>query len=404
MRSYFYKTLLLACVAAVNAGAISLYDTAPVVGLPLSHAVKYNVNARVGYDTNMNATSNGVQKGSESASAYVGCGLGASYADYESVDKISYSFNLGATRYLSAADTQGKEMYADCSLSASLVHAFTARSTYMGSLRLGYSPEPDYESGISSARRQGDALNWSLSNSYNHSLDARWSWNVNLGYSGNIYGESAYQSDNRQYINAGCGLNYRASELLSYNAGLSFRHDIREKGYNSDNVTFSVGFSRSLDPVSSCSCRLGLQTKQVAGDVILTPNLNMGYNRQVAEGLSVNSYLSLSNENVDTYRGPNANYLSDVTWRVGVNCSYRLSPDVSFSFGVSMMYSQYTEGTGRLQDEKNATVNPTLGMSYSFRPDLVGSISYQYTWFETNRKGSDGYTRHNVSTGLTYNF
>lgn len=404
MRSYFYKTLLLACVAAVNADAISLYDTAPVVGLPLSYAVKYNVYANIGYDTNMNATSSGVRKGSESVSAYVNFGFGGSYADFESIDKISYTFNLGATRYLSAADSQGQEMFSNCGLSASLVHAFTARSTYSGSLRVSYSPEPDYASGISAAGRQGDTLNWSFSNAYNHSIDARWSWNVNMGYSGNRYSESAYQGDNRQYINAGCGLIYRASELLSYNTNFTYRHELRETGYDSDSYTFSVGFNRSLDPVSSCSCSIGLQTKSVAQKIILTPTLNLGYNRKVAEGLSVNSYVALSNENVDTYRGPNANYLSDVTCRVGVNCSYTLSPDVSFSFGLSAMCAQYTEGSGRLVDETNVTVNPTLGMSYRFTESLVGNIRYQYTWFETNRVGSDGYTRHNISTGLTYNF
>ena len=144
--------------------------------------------------------------------------------------------------------------------------------------------------------------------------------------------------------------------------------------------------------------------KQVHNDTILTPNVNLGYNRKVAEGLSVNSFATLSNENVDTYRGVGANYLSDLTLRIGVNCNYVLSPDVSFSFGVSYMRSEYTKGTGRLQDEVNTSINPTLGMRYKFSQDLTGTISYQYTWYDSDRSGGYKYDRHNISTGLTYTF
>jgi len=200
-------------------------------------------------------------------------------------------------------------------------------------------------------------------------------------------------------------LNYRSSELLSYNVNFSYRYDMRDAGYNSDNLTASVGFSRSLDPVSSCSGSIGLQTKYVHNDTLLTPTLNLGYNRRVSEGFNANVYVALSNENVDTYRGVGANYLSDVTWRVGANCSYRLSPDVSFSFGLSLMRSSYSKGTGRLADETNTTITPSVGMSYHFSEDLVGSLNYQYTWYDTDRQGgNDGYDRHNISAGLTYSF
>lgn len=403
MKSNFYKVLLLTGLCAVNVRAISLYDASPSVGLPESHAAKYNTYVRVGYDSNMDAVSE-----DETASTYVNAGFGATFADYESVDKISYRFNIGATRYAKASERGaegGKKMYADCGLSASLVHAFTSRSTYSASLSVTYSPEPDYASGISASRRQGDCLNWSFSNAYSQSIDSRWSWNVNTGYSGNLYSETEYQSDDRQYISVGSGLNYRSSELLSYKANFSYRYDLRDKGYNSENITATIGFSRSLDPVSSCSASVGVQTKWVSSESVLSPVVYLGYNRRVSEGLSASLYLNLSNENVDTYRGVGANYISDLTWRVGANCSYRLSPDVAFSFGLSLMRSNYTKGTGPLQDETNTTISPTVGMSYMFSERLQGSVSYTYTWYESDRD-RDGYdyTRHNVSTGLTYTF
>ena len=98
-------------------------------------------------------------------------------------------------------------------------------------------------------------------------------------------------------------------------------------------------------------------------------------------------------------------YLSDLTWRLGVNCSYRLSPDVAFNFGLSLIQSQYSQGTRGMSDETDITVNPSVGMSYNFSSDMVGSINYSYTWYDKDRAGvSSGYNRHNISTGLTYTF
>lgn len=398
MKSIFYRIVLLAGVLAGSSHAFSLYDTTPVVGLPQSHAIKYNSHVRLGYDTNMDSSFV-----NETASCYVNAGLGASYADFESVNKLSYNFNIGATKYLKESSND-KTMYADCGLTASLAHSLNARSNYMASLTVTYSPEPDYASGISAAHRQGDCLYWVFNNSYHQSIDARWGWNISAGYSGNLYTETEYQSDDRQYLNCSAGLNYRSSELLSYRVNFSYRFDMRDVGYNSDNYTVTLGFDRSLDPVSSCSGSLGLQTKQVHNDVILSPNLHLAYTRRVAEGLSVNTYLTLSNENVDTYR-VNGNYLSDMTWRLGVNCSYRLSPDVSYNFGLSLIRSQYSRGTRGMSDETNVTLNPSVGMSYNFSSDMVGTINYSYTWYDTEHAGvSNGYNRHNVSAGLTYTF
>jgi len=69
-----------------------------------------------------------------------------------------------------------------------------------------------------------------------------------------------------------------------------------------------------------------------------------------------------------------------------------------------MMRSSYSKGTGRLQDETNTTFTPSIGMSYRFSDDLTGTINYQYTVYDTDQRGNDGYTRHNISTGLNYTF
>lgn len=401
MKSHFYKQIILAGLCACSASAISLYDTAPMVGLPESHTARYSMYARVGYDSNMDT-----QHDDETGSAFVKAGLSASFADYESVDKISYRFNLGMTHYFTSEDYHsggGKKNFADVGLTGSIVHAFNSRSTYSAAVNISYSPEPDYSSGISAARRQGECFNWSFNNSYSQAIDSRWSWNINAGYSGILYSETEYQSDDRQYWTAGAGLVYRASELLSYNVRFSYKNDQRDYGYNSDNMTLMVGFDRAIDPISSCSVSVGVQQKFIHNKEILSPNVRLGYNRKASEGFSVNSYVVLSNENVDTYRGGDMNYLSDLTWRVGVDGVYTVSPDVSFTFGISVMWAEYSEGTRRMEDETNVSYRPHVGMNYKFTEDLVGNINYEYTLYQSDREDGD-YTRHVISTGLTYTF
>jgi opacity protein-like surface antigen len=311
------------------------------------------------------------------------------------------------THYFTSEDfknaNSGKKNFADMGLTGTIVHSFNSRCTYSAALNISYSPEPDYSTGISAARRQGECFNWAFNNSYSQAIDARWSWDINAGYSGVLYSETEYQSDDRQYWTAGAGLVYRSSELLSYNIRFSYKNDQRDYGYNSDNMTVMVGFDRALDPVSSCSASIGVQQKFVHSKQILSPNIRLGYNRKAAEGFSVNSYALLSNENVDTYRGPNANYLSDLTLRVGVDGIYTLSPDVSFTFGISVMRSQYSEGTYGMDDETNTSYRPHVGMKYKFSQQLTVDIRYEYTYYQTDRKKGD-YTRHVISTGFSYTF
>ncbi len=407
MKSNFYKLLFVAACAAGSASAISLYDTAPAIGLPESHTARYNATVRVGYDSNVEAVHS-----NETSSPYIKGGLGATFADYESVNKISYRLYLGMTHYTKSSseagayrETQGKRSYADCSLTGSIVHAFNSRSSYSAALSLSYTPDPDYANGISAARRQGECFNWSFNNSYNHSIDSRWSWNVGFGYSGVLYSETEYETDDRQYYTANAGLVYRASELLSYNTTFSYKKDLRDYGYNSDNLTWMVGFDRAIDPLSSFSASVGVQQKYIRSTSVLSPNVRLGYNRKASEGFSVNSYVVLSNENVDTFRGQGANYLSDLTLRVGVDANYQLSPDISFMFGASVLRAQYTKGTRSMVDETNISYQPWVGIRYRLTEDLTGDIQYRYTFYDADSKKTSGdYERHVISTGLSYTF
>lgn len=401
MKSRYISVLLALGALAPAAYSLSLYDTAPPIGLPESHAVRYSASVSGGYDDNLNASRYNKQGGS-----YARFGVTASYADYESVNKLSYSATVGGTFYDKRANRANQRLFSNIGFSASMSRSLSNGGAYSLNASVSYRPEPDYANGISAARAQGDCFNWSLSNSYSQSIDSRWSWTLSASTSGNIYTTGEYRDDNREYLSASAALNYKASTQTSYSLSTSYRFDFRETGNNSRNLYVNTSVHHALDAVSSCSLSAGFQTKFIAGQSNMYPNLRAGYNRVLGQGLSVSSYLSLDNENVNTYarryNGGGINYLSDMAWRVGATFSYAINPRMSANFGGSVLSSAYSKGTDGAGDIDRTTWTLSCGFRYRVREDISWHIDYIYT----HATGSEdyGYDRNNISTGISYSF
>ncbi|MCQ2364082.1 MAG: hypothetical protein MJ051_00830 [Akkermansia sp.] len=400
----FCKFFAAAVGSTTLASAFSLYDTAPMVGVPESQAPKYSFTLTGGYDTNPYGTTNKQQNDS---SAYVNAGLSASYADVESAEQLSYNARIGGSHYLGTQNKGGRKYYGDCSLTASMTHAFSMASRYTGSLHVSYMPEPGYDNGFSSAGMQGDTLSWSLNNRYSEAIDARWSWNLGLNLSGTKYEEHVYSYDDRQYYSASFGINYRESDRLTHTASFSYRDELRSTGMNSQSVFGSLGSQYALSSIASASVSVGAQSKFMGGDSTMNPTLDLGYRRRVSDGLSMNAYVKYSDENVDNYNtSSRGSYRSCATWRAGAYGTYVLSPDVSFTFRMQAMQSQYRKPTNtKTKTATRYTLNPSVSMQYSFTPSVVGTLAARYTYYHYTRGGEVSlYARVQYSAGLTYNF
>ena len=404
MRSVLLKGLCLPALLAGEALAMSLYDTAPAIGLPVSQAVRYTLSARVGYDDNSNNS-----RSSKSPSVYTGANFGASYSDYESTTKTHFNASLGATYYFKRAYSTKHKWFSNNHLSGGISHSFSDRCTYSLSASLRYQPEPDYSNGISASRAHGDCFNWSLSNAITRSIDQRWSWGLNASYSGNYYAEKTYNYDDRQYVHGGAHLSVKTSELASYNLNISYRRDMKKRryGYSSNNFYATLGTSRSLTPYSSMNLRVGVQQKHIHHKKIWTPTARAGYNRKVMEGCSINAYVSLDNENVDTFRGSLGSYLSNPSLRMGIDGSYVWSPDLSLTFGCSYYTSEYTQGEGGMRSYNRYSISPNVGVSFRITDKIRGLIHYTYT-ISNSSYGYYGsgnrYHRNNASFSATYTF
>ncbi len=395
MKTPFIKALLLAGLLAPSSFALSLYDTAPPIGLPESHAIMYSAYASMAWDDNINSSSEDEQ----SAMRY-SFGVRASYSDQESADRIGYKVQLGGRLYDKAPEGNNQRLFCDSSLHADFSHTFSDQSVYTTSLNMSYRQDPDFANGISSAHDQGECFNWSWSHVYSRAIDTRWSWSINASYSGNTYTRGEYKTDDRQYVNAGGTLSYRASGLTTYSLSTTYRHDMRSHGLDSENIYLNAGISHALSPVSSVSATAGVQCKFIDGRQNFYPNIRLGYNRRIVEGLSVRFYASYDNENVNTYRAGNS-YLSDQTLRVGTDLSYALTHKVTFNAGFSMLNSRYSKHTGNAADHTELTWCFNAGMGYKFTKNLSGSVDYRFT--KASRRAGD-YDRSVLSTGLTYNF
>ncbi len=405
MKSYFYKTLLLSCACAAVGSSFSLYDAAPMVGLPESYKVKYSAGLRLGYDSNVTWSSR-----NEDASPYVQASVGARYADMESVNKLSYNVQLGLIHYTGLDDDSSfAETRADCKVSASMVHAFDSANTLSSSLYATYSPQPNYADGYSPAYCLGDMLSLSQVNVYSHAIDSRWSLNGTVAFRMITYSESEEQDDNRYYFEGGVGAQYRESSLLTYKMNLSYTRELRDKGFDSDRYVATVGFQRALDPFSSCSAEVGVAARAYSVKTVWSPCAKISYRRKLTEGLNAQAYASYADENAGSYTGYGAgsqSYLENKTVRFGTNINYVLSPDVTYSFGLSYFVTVRSSSTRGAVKCTSDQYEISTGMSYAFASNLRGSLRASYSSISREYEGrSDSSAdRWNFSVGVTYNF
>lgn len=405
MKSYFYKSFLVCGVCATVGGAFSLYDAAPMVGLPDSHDVKYAARLRFGYDSNVNWSAH-----KEDSSPFVNASVSARYADMESVNKLNYEVKLGLTHYLGLDDGSSiSETRGDCRVLVGLVHAFDAANTLSSSLNATYSPQPDYADGYSPAYSLGDMINVSQSNVYSHALDSRWSLNGSVGFQMVRYTEEAERGDDRYYFNAGVGAQYRESSIMTYKVNLNCVRELRSKGLNSNRYYATVGFQRAIDPFSSCGADVGVAARVYSQETVVSPCVNISYRRKVTEGLNAKVFLSYADENSGSYSsmgGSSQTYLENKTLRFGSRVHYVLSPDVTYSFGVDYMAANHSNSTRGAREYDCDRLQISAGMDYAFTEQVKGTISVSYSTLtrEYEGRGEESCDRWLLSTGMTYSF
>lgn len=396
MKSLVYKMLMVAGVFAPAVQAYSLFDAAPAVGVPESYAIRYNAYVNVGVDDNVNSSVHNKKNG-----GFVRLGVGASYADYESVTKLNYRARVGAQLYNEDAHGTRDRSFTDVQINGCLTHSMDRGRQYSCSLGLTYSPEIDYSDSFARDRSYGERLNWYINNTYSHAIDERWSGNLSLGYSGDVSFDDNY--DDRQYLTVGAGMNYKASERTTYGLSTRYRYEFREVGVESESIYLNGSVSHALSPVSALFLSVGTQYKLVDGTGDVYPDISFSYNRELAEGMSVRAYLTYSNENVmSNLKIHSDDYRSVETLRAGLRLNYVYTPRVSFNCGVVLTQADYSDSVNGTQGYDRTFWSANVGMAYKLTESTALSLDYTYYTGDTYADGD--YQRNVVSAGLNYTF
>lgn len=396
MKSLIYKGMLAAGILAPAVQAYSLFDAAPIVGVPESYAVRYNAYVNVGVDDNVNSSPRDKKSG-----GFVRFGVGASYADCESVTKLSYTARVGAQVYDKEAHGTEDSSFTDILISAHLTHSLGRGRQYACSLGFTYTPEVDYTDSYSRDRSYGERMNWYLNNTYSHPIDERWSGYISLAYSGDVSFDDNF--DDRQYLTVGTGLNYKASERTTYGVSARYRYEFREVGMESESIYLNANVTHALSPISSLSLSLGTQYKIVDGTGDIYPDVSFSYNRALAEGMSATAYLTYSNENVmSCWRQSRDDYRSVETLRFGVRLNYAYTHRVSFHCGAAVNQSDYSEAINGSEGYERLYWSANAGMRYKVTDSTA--LSLNYTYYSGDTYGEEDYQRNVVSAGVDYTF
>ncbi len=404
MNSLRFVVLGGCCLGLPAVQAISLFDTAPRVGLPESYPVRWTLSLGVGYDDNVNTInrSSKYHKGSW----FVDYALGSSYSDQDSMTSLAYQARLGGSLYTQNEGRSRKDNALDNSeLAVDLTHRFDSTLTYTTRNSISYRDETNYSLALSAVDLDGTVFTCVSSHSLAKAWDPRWSSTTTFRYNGVFYSDMERPSyDNRQYFNLSQAVSFRENTRTSYIGTVRGQIVEREWGNDNKSLYLTGGVDYSLSPVSSCNVTLGAQLKVQSGsDNMWTPTVNMGYNRTVAGRMNINAYVAYSNESVGTYYY-HSNYASNMCWRLGVRVTQPITHVLSLHYGISAVSSRYGDsGTETAPAYTDKTYRLDAGLTLRHTSNISSHVSYSFTDAHRPRSGWN-YVRSIWKYSLKYTF
>ncbi len=397
------KVLLLAAISLSPAvQGFTLYDAAPSLDLPEAHALRYNFNVSVGYDTNVDDARDN-ERGSGKATA----SFGGSYSKVESVLTASYSFTLGATYYIEGAEGTEDHLFSNSSFNAKVDYQLDSRSNVSLAADFRYTPDIDYGNTISSPTSQGDVLYWDVTATGTHTISPLTSFSITMETSGVEYAESQHNIDDRNYVGINSSLTYAYTPLTNLSFNISGRYDFRDYGIDSENLYMTLGLSSRLSPVASISINAGVQSKFISDQINYSPNIRISYNHQMYNDDSMSFYVNFDNENVGTARYDKTSsdivsYFSNAAVRVGLTYNKKFSADWSGNASVEYYSASYSDGeVSGMEDENRVNIFVSAGLSYKLTESV--SLNLNYTFTDAN-EDAGGYQRHSITAGTGYSF
>ncbi|MEG2585620.1 MAG: DUF5777 family beta-barrel protein [Akkermansia sp.] len=381
--------------------AQSLYDLASPIGLNESIPLKWSANASVGYDDNVNAVSN--SDPNHQSSAFSSFSVSASMAELDARTQLSFDGQIGGTFYLDKMRFGSNQAVSNTNLSAMLTHNFDTTLRYMANVSLAYQPEPDYQTGISSPRRNGDYFYTYFNNTISKSWNSRFSTTTGFNVSVLNYEKAEASTDDRDYYNLTQNFRYKWTQRAAVSVDWNGQYSKRVYGESSFSNFIYLGMEYALDKYTNATAKVGPQIKNVSGGSHVYGSAEVAVDRRMTDRMSAGIFWRLSNENVDTYSAGNF-YESNVSNRVGVRGSYQINVMWSASANLNLVTSSFSKGT-RDPDRKDTTWNADVSVNCMLSKSWSANASYAFTNGQYSGYGNNSsYVRNVFSLGTSYSF
>lgn len=379
MKSFYYFCLCCTSVALYSTvSAQNLYDLAAPVGLQKSIPLKWDVGVNVGYDDNVNSVSRSSPY--KQSSAFTSINVNASMSDIDSRTQLSYSGTLGGIFYLDKMRFGSNQVVSDTSLNARLSHIIDPTLRYSATLSLAYQPEPDYQSGITSARRSGDYFHGYFNNDISKAWTNRFSTVTGFNVSFLDYQEKTSSTEDVTHYGLSNVFRFKWTNRVAVLVDWRANYSDRKYGWDSFSNFILGGAEYAVDKYTNASLRVGPQIKHVSGrstDVYLS--VEGAIDRQVTNQISCGVFARMANESTETY-SYGQNYESNMSTRVGVRGSYRFTPMWTLSGNINIVNSDYSKGEGiYTPDRTDTTWNCSVQMDCQLSKVWLAFFSYSFT-------------------------
>ncbi|MDB9742040.1 hypothetical protein OAB00_04245, partial [Akkermansiaceae bacterium] len=345
------KVLITLLSASAVCSAQSLYDLAPDIrGLAPSIEVKRLATVNVGYDDNTSPIGG-------SGSATIGAGISLTGGRVLKRSDFTVGLDYGANYYFddpSNVATDTSRLSHDLNLSAAYGRRINKKLTLSTSANVSYGLEPVYSYGIANDRTINEVFSWTSDVSFGYTVNRNFGIYSGVTFSGISFDNEDNADGDRITYTPYIQGRYRLNNF-NYLTG-SYRYSFSENiaFNNAESHIVTLGIESKLNRSTSITARVGAQFRDVdQGDSYVSPYAEFGVRHRFNEKFYLNGFLKYSISDYSTDFG-NQYYERNNDFRVSIDSSYKLRPNLTLHAGLDYINNDYSDGS-TIVDEFNGT-------------------------------------------------
>lgn len=358
-----------------------------------------NAKALYGYDH----MSYAADSASNVNSSFIEGAIGLSFAESDRITKITSGADFGTIYYFDKADN-GKQTYYNARATFNIEHQVSRRLSLSDNFYAAYEIEPDFNIGVSSARRSGQYFYGYNNFAVSYAWSQRFATTTAYTISGIKYQDSKQGALEDRISNiASQQFNYKLSRTTALTA--EYRYEKTNYTNYPGNRTspdytahyLLVGVDQAWSPRLSASARAGVEFYDSDRTEDTAPYVEASINYALSRLTGLRWYHQLG------YDGSQlGDYNSRYSYRTGIVATHQFTEKLSGNAGVHYVYSDYKGGESKGPAKENE-VNAGVGVNYKITKNLAVQANYSFTTISSDISFNE-YDRHYTTVGLNASF